>query len=304
MKINYVTIATDKLASFRYNIKTPAMELSKMGHEVTISPQPLAGKDAYIFHKHLRPEEPFLMKMAKKDNPKSKTYYIVCDYHLDNKHANHYYTMINQCDQLIVCTEAMRKVLKDATGKNGVVIKDPWGIEFEETPPNFTKKKNYNLLWFGSKTNLGGLLVNLCDIPENYHLTVVTEHESGTYDIQGRRVKIISHSPWIVKEQFKVCDAVIIPQDVSVIGKNVKTHNRLVDTIRVGKIAITSPVDAYKELDKYAWVGGIKEGFEWLSNQTPEQINNMVLSGQEYIKGVFSPLKIAERWEQVLSGST
>jgi len=301
MKINYVTIAQENFGSYRYHIKTPALELKKLGHNVSITQHPIENCDAYIFHKHLRYSEHEMMRELKREHPNCKNYFIACDYHLDTKHREHYLKMINGCDVLVVCTEAMREILKEETGRDGVVIKDPWGIEFEEQKPFFRKKKRLNLLWFGSQTNLDALSEVIDGLGE-HDVTVVADKPSGWFNHNEKVVRFVNYSIEALRDEFNNCDVVIIPQQVDRKRRQVKTHNRLVDSIRAGKFTIASPVSAYKELGDYCYLGEIRDGLEWLATQPSESIESKIALGQEHIRKEFSPEKIGRDWENLLYG--
>ena len=56
MKINYSTVANDKLASYRYRIKIPSEYFKEWGHEVVIGKPEQA--DVGVFSKHFNPRDP------------------------------------------------------------------------------------------------------------------------------------------------------------------------------------------------------------------------------------------------------
>lgn len=299
MKINFVTIAPENLASYRYHIKTPAIQLHKLGHKVFISKNPIKDCDAYIFHKHLRIEEPEMMSQIKIHNPKSKNIFICCDYHLDNQHSNHYRRMINLCDELVVCTSHMSKILFDECGKDSTIIEDPWEVSINDSPANFMKKEVFNLLWFGSTTNLNSIISRINDIGD-HNLTLVTNHKDGDYLINGKRVKIVDYSLATLAHQLEICDLVIIPQEINTKSKMVKSHNRLVDSIRAGKFVIASPIPSYIELRDYAYIGELKNGLDWISKINPNQIINKINEGKNYVNKRFSPDLIGMKWDRLI----
>lgn len=300
MRINYVTVANDKLASFRYHIKTPAIELHKLGHKVFISSKPVVDCDAYIFHKHLRSEDPYILKEIKNRYPNSKTIFICCDYHLDGKFADHYHKMIAWCDQLVVCTAEMSRILLEECKKESTIIEDPWEIKFNEKITKFKKKNIYNLLWFGSRTNINSLFEIIPDL-KDHNLTVVTEHDPGVFEVKGKNINFINHSQSRVGVELDLCDIVIIPQSLDSKSKLVKTHNRLVDAIRSGRFTIASPIPAYLELKDFAFIGDIGRGIDWIESQSESNIVNMIDNGKEYINTRFSPAIIGKKWEEFLS---
>ncbi len=112
--------------------------------------------------------------------------------------------------------------------------------------------------------------------------------------------------PWSLDATWRAIDdsdLVLLPQDHRDGWGRVKSHNRLVEAIRGGRLAIASPIPSYLELADFTWVGeDLGAGVEWaLAN--PEAAAARAHAGQEYIEKRFSPERIADRWERVLVGT-
>jgi hypothetical protein len=96
------------------------------------------------------------------------------------------------------------------------------------------------------------------------------------------------------------CDFVLLPQAHATPWGRVKSHNRLVETIRGGRLGLASPIPSYVELADYAWVGeSLAEGLRWVLAQ-PEEAAARVGRGQTYVAERFSPAAVGARWAQVL----
>jgi SAM-dependent methyltransferase len=144
------------------------------------------------------------------------------------------------------------------------------------------------------------------------HLDFVT-HEARESLADGIGARLREGRPWLAFQfmpwsleatwhAIEACDLVVLPQDHRDGWGRVKSHNRLVETIRGGRLAIASPIASYLELADYAWVGeDLGAGVAWaLAN--PEQAADRVRAGQPYVQSRFSPERIVERWEGLLLG--
>ena len=96
------------------------------------------------------------------------------------------------------------------------------------------------------------------------------------------------------------CDIVLLPQDESNPWGRSKSHNRLVEALRGGRLAVASPIPSYVELADYARVGSdLAAGVEW-ALENSEEARRRVESGQRYIEQRFAPAVIAATWASAL----
>ncbi len=300
MKINYVTICNDTIGSFRYQIVSQAIELKRLGHEVIITSHPFPDMDVYLFHKHFRPEEQEMIKDIKNQPTNPVTVYIISDSHFDSRWREHYLTMIKNADRVIATTETLAGYIKDETGVDAIVIYDPWGIEFDEQKPSYSPNGKLKVMWFGHKSNVGGLL-DFMRQAKNIDFTIITNPEVRGIVLDDGICNTINYSIDAMKEGFRKCDIVIIPQNLNNPAKLAKTHNRIVDSFRAGKFVIASPVNSYLVFKDWAYIGDIEEGIQWLKEQSKEEINNRIGKAQEFIRETFDPRIIAKQWEQALT---
>jgi SAM-dependent methyltransferase len=112
--------------------------------------------------------------------------------------------------------------------------------------------------------------------------------------------------PWSLDATWRSideCDLILLPQDHRGGWGRVKSHNRLVEAIRGGRLAIASPIPSYLELAEYAWVSeDLGAGVEWALTHSQEA-RSRVGAGQQHILARFSPEAIAEQWERLLLGA-
>jgi len=109
--------------------------------------------------------------------------------------------------------------------------------------------------------------------------------------------------PWSLEATWRAideCDLVLLPQDTEGEWGSVKSHNRMVETIRGGRLAVASPIPSYRELAAYGWVGDdLGEGVAW-ALENPEAARARVAAGQDYIAGRFSPEVVGQKWAALL----
>lgn len=290
MKINFVTFATDKVASYRYHNQIPAEALARRGHEVSITSEPISAADVYIFSKHWNYQD--REHLAEVSGRGAKTVFHCCDNHFADKHRNHYEIMISDADVVIATTPEMASVIKQFTGRDARVIPD--GYEFDEKEPCFEPGERLSVLWFGHPSNLGGLYDCLDDL-QGCALKVCTK--PGI--LSQEKFDVVPYSEAELLKCFRWCDVVIIP---SRLGEKdlVKSHNRLVESIRSGKFVIASPLPSYKEYSDWVCIGNIKDGIEALKLMDKESVESSIKLAQAYIRENYSPERIGELWEKSL----
>ncbi|MDX1374420.1 MAG: methyltransferase domain-containing protein [Burkholderiales bacterium] len=104
-------------------------------------------------------------------------------------------------------------------------------------------------------------------------------------------------STWAAIER---CDFVVLPQDPLDPAGQVKSHNRLVEAIRGGRLAIASPIPSYRELADFAWLGeDFAQGLRWALAH-PDDARARVAAGQSAIEARFAPAVVGAKWARAL----
>jgi hypothetical protein len=247
MKVSFISFG-DRIASSRLRAIIPAKHC---GLE--------QGDDVVVYGKHVLTEE-HLAKYGKR-------VFDVCDDHFS---SNNYYTEHCRTADLITCnSETMKGIIKQHTGRDAVVIKDPY--ETEAKTPGAGK----GYCWYGHASNLPDLLA--LKLPS---VTVLTG-EAWSMDKQRRMIH--SHA------------AVLIPTGF----KQAKSANRLIEAVQNGRFAICGDLPAYREFSDWVWVGDVREGIMHFEQYQNEFIKNLHFC-QEYIEQNYSPKVIGKQWREVL----
>lgn len=219
------------------------------------------------------------------------------------------------CPLIVPCAglaEAM-----SSRARHGVhVVEDPW-----ESPQagaaRFAPGPRLRLLWFGNlgplnASGVGNALAacvrGLVDVP--LELAMVTgAHRKPLVQEMAETIRgvhpdiLVRFEAWSPEATWRAiadCDVVLLPHDPDAAWSRGKSHNRLVESIRGGRVAVASPIPSYVELSAYAWVNeDLAAGVRWALAQ-PTQALARVTAGQRHIEGRFDPAVVGRRWCDIL----
>jgi hypothetical protein len=288
LNIGFLTPFCPGRASHRYRVQSPILELRRLGENAHVN----AG-DVTIFGKH----DDLLSKTSEAIRKRNgKIIFDVCDDHFNSspEYSVAYFRGCKEADVLVAATSAMQRRIKEATGRDSVVIGDPY--LFPEDSPAMVNGGR-NLLWYGHNSNIPGLLEILPKLTGS--LAVV----SKGIDIATREW---SHKG--VLDALAWCDIVIIPTSVEnefrVPGNlphpACKSPNRLVEAVRRGRYVIAdSVVESYKPYGM--WCGNIVEGLDWV-RRNPREALDQVRKAQSLVKQLNDPAEIGKQWRDVCYG--
>lgn len=253
------------MASARLRGLIPAIELQRMGHEVSSDIQ--GPVDWLILSKHDWPQFEIHAR---------KVCFDVCDDHLDGEHGAHYRHWIEHADLVTCNSREMQRILWERCHRHAVVIDDPY--ESAEALP----KCHAPVLWFGAGHNLVDLIPIATDLPD---LVVVS-------DTEGTRVT--KWSPAAMKEAWKTCGLVVLPTG----ERQAKSANRALEAIRNGCYPVCGFLPAYAELGL-----GVKDVATetWARLEDPEGTIEEVRRLQGVIRHRFSPETVGQAWANALT---
>ena len=262
MRVGYCVPHTPAMASYRFRVAIPAPLL---GCEYEIG---CTGNPSF-FYKHFEGD----LEIAK-----APFVYDVVNDHFTGKLGRHYRTMCARAEVVTVGSESMAETVKSYTGRDAVIIDDPWENE-ERTPAC----EGPEVLWFGHAANMASL-VPYVDLP---HLVVCSNIPN-----------VIKWTPDSERRALDCCAVVLVT------GTNPgASSNRIVKALRHGRFVVTpGGVPAWDEFAPYIWVGDVREGIKWALNNREEACQK-ILKGQEFVRERNSPARIAAQWMEVF-GST
>ncbi|HKC44550.1 MAG TPA: hypothetical protein VKC64_12020 [Burkholderiales bacterium] len=203
-----------------------------------------------------------------------------------------------------------------AGGRTLRVIEDPYESPAAR-PWRAPSTDPLRLLWFGNlgeinQAWLEAVFRNLASRLQErrIELTLVTHPAAAAWAARlGRDLtrgnerlttRFVEWSLVATWSAIDACDIVLLPQDESKPWGRSKSHNRLVEALRGGRLAVASPIPSYVELADFAWVGSdLATGIEWVCGNADEA-RRRVESGQRYIEQRFAPAVVAANWLSML----
>lgn len=268
------------MASYRYRALLPAKQIGFInGYQCSING---GNADIAVFSKPVSADWE-IYERARAENVK-----IVVD--LGDDHFHHheygplYRKMADKADQLVVPTEEMRKRVLEHTGREALIIPDPY-----EEPLSEPHAVGMNALWFGHKVNIGPLLnVKKLVHKNGFNLRIVTGPQAPP--------DCIEWTPETIKRELAAANVVILPSKP---GDEYKSPNRLLNAIRAGCFVVSAPHPAYEEFKHFVWMGDIRTGLHWCK-AFAEDLNGLVAKAQAYIEERYSPAQIARQWAALL----
>ncbi|WP_353573081.1 hypothetical protein [Candidatus Albibeggiatoa sp. nov. BB20] len=270
-------------------------------------------KQAVIFSKSSRYSNEQRAAYAKQQG--IKVILDVCDNYFDTEkvagQTAHYKKMVALADIVTVSTAELAAIVETHTGKQAIVIPDPY--EYPQQPASFQpSSKQLNLLWFGSHKNVDSLKAMIPqltplshEIPLKLHIITTPQHglegACERFNTQSENYQL-QFSPWsleITQKAMQKTDFIMIPS-LSIDVKMVKSPNRLIESVHSGRFVIAYPLPSYQEFAQWAWVNDhFVEGIRW-ALQHPQQVIDKIQAAQHYITQHYSPERAGLLWEQVI----
>jgi hypothetical protein len=252
MQVTFAFLSPE-IASSRMRAEIPQQELAKLGIQ--------KGTDILVYGKHVIP-----MRIVTKFK---KHVYDICDDHFHTEMEDYYREHAKKADMITVNSQAMAEIVLAETGRNAVVIPDPY--ESEEQPSGYGQ----GVLWYGHQSNLKTIEPYLDCVD------MVLTYPDWTRDKQI--------------EALKCCAVVVIPMD----SRKGKSANRLIEAVRNGRFVVAGELPAHDEFKEFMWIGDIREGLAWAKSHPSECIDR-IKACQDHIRGKYSPERIGQMWLEAL----
>lgn len=294
MKINFVSMGNNDLASHRFRVLKPYELLHKEGHTVSIKQFPDLEVDINVYQKDIAPE--FILDWMK--TIPTKKMFDVCDDHFDRPAAPFYKEACQLADVLTCTNTRMEKRLKELfPGKPVYVCYDP----INTLPASPHGSNTPKIIWFGHSTNFQDASVWLGEvIRAGYQLTVVSNLPIET----GGDFKYIKFENGWVEEHLREYDVVLLPTGETVKQPwiNMKSENRFVDALNAGCTVIFNNDILYKDLSKY---GVYETGSVAVALEKCKDTKSiaMIEKGQAHIRKKYSDEKITKQWIEAMNGT-
>ena len=258
----------------------------------------------------------------------------ICDNHFDTpQYAAHYRALASLAHRITTPTKAMAEAVLQHTGRTAIVIPDPveghraspapdtssWGAPrnwlqrtFQRGAGKASAAPPLRLFWFGHPASLASLrafVPQLAEVtrhgPVQLRLATQTGPEAQSVCDALTEHEIASEViPWslaAMRASFDWCQLVIIPADIGSPRANVKSANRLVESLWSGRYVVASPISAYLDYSDYAWGDqDLARGSVW-AMQHPAAVAQQLVRAQECIARELSTIAVAAQWMAVIS---
>jgi len=305
------------VSSYRYNAYIPANELG--GQVLTYSGDDDPSKfltdhalkiiiicKPFISDGKPSEDHPFVRLAKKCKEVGVLVCFHICDWHFN---LSVYKILAEISDQIVVQTKYIAKAVEEIYGRTPVIIEEPF--EGPRGKVRFKPRKTLKLMWFGHSSNLDTLSVGLQQLyvlNQTFKLTIMT----NDFDMAVECFDNVPKPPYLIERniiefslerqwrELELTDIVIIPGFFAK-EKNIKGHNRLIQCLQSGRLAVVFPLPQYQELSDYCVCSeDLAAGINWaLQNKT--NVFQGVKAGQQYIDQRFSPSAVAARWQEEVS---
>jgi len=307
-----------RLASTRYRALIPARELSRRGWNVRVMAfaeaellGPDFSADTVVISKTIDPAALKVIRLAQKNG--ARLILDMCDSHFDNPEIGAYHKKLCEISNAVVAsTPEMARVIKQESGRDAVVIGDPYEGK-RGRPKCDPATPKVKLLWFGHISNLDALAQMIPELRELVSDEIVFQIEIVTQitpaveemfgmdsDLNGEGIEL-ELTPWTMENNAKAiqrCDFVIIPT-LKIQKILVKSTNRVVESLWGGRFVLAGDIPAYQAFKEWAWIDDdIKAGIAWALVHRSE-IPDRISAAQNYISQYYSSEVISQQWGEV-----
>ena len=249
-----------------------------------------------------------LAKEAKSLN--IKVISIFDDWHFENtnkeievrSNLNEELTKVSEV--IIAKTDAAARIIYQNTGTLPKVIPDC--IRYKTLKVISSFNKPFNISWFGNYTNHKTIIKAIEEIAlfkNHIKLRIVTNKIEKIKSLLNNTINNISitYLEWSIDlhKNIESSDIVIIPLFKSNKSR-VKSSNRIIDSLNMGRFVIINNNDQFEEFKDYCFFGSISDGLEWLENNKDKAIK-MTSAGQKHVIKNYKLEVIANKWLSVFN---
>jgi hypothetical protein len=231
----------------------------------------------------------------------------LCDLHFSGDSGSRNRRLCDLSQAMVVQTTSMADEVMRQFGRRCAIIEE--AIEYPREQPSFAPGRTLKILWYGHSANHDTLAAGIAALagaglgPITFMIVSNTmpEFMDGGFPTQPKDMGF-EVVPWSILAQYSAlawCDMVFIPSSDTP-DKRVKGHNRVVEAINAGRIAITYPLPQYRELSAYSFCDADYGASIRAALADPGGALRKIEDGQRYIDGRFAAELIAEKWRQLI----
>jgi hypothetical protein len=210
----------------------------------------------------------------------------------------------NYSDAIVVKTTIAANLVKNNIGLIPHVIHDC--LRFNSQEPIRDTKYPFEICWFGMHTNHDTLEKGLNEIMKfdfECNLRVITNRHDlakeriNKLELKKINLNLIKWHKSANKEIIK-SDIVIIPY-INDQKRSVKSHNRIIDSLNLGRLTIISKLPLTLDFEKYCFLGSMGNGLKWIKENKQLAIN-MLTDGSKFVKNNYNIETISNKWKKLI----
>ena len=179
-------------------------------------------------------------------------------------------------------------------------------LRFKSQKPIKDINYPFRISWFGMSTNLDTLVFGIKQISATNIRCIITVYINNILScskyiipLQNENIKID------IIEWTKNMDLEIIKNDIIIIPyindakRRVKSSNRIIDSINLGRYLIMSDVPQFSEFKDFVYSGNIGNGLKWLLKNKKSAINQ-INKGQKFIQNNYGNKITIKKWQDLI----
>ena len=208
-------------------------------------------------------------------------------------------------DAIVVKTTTAAILVKNNIGLVPQVIHDCLRFDSKELIRNI--KYPFEICWFGMHTNHDTLEKGLNEILKfdyECNIRIITNRHDllkkriNKLELKKINLNLIKWHKSADKEIMK-SDIVIIPY-INDQQRSVKSHNRIIDSLNLGRLTIISKLPLTKDFEKYCYLGNIGDGLKWTKENQQLAINKLTV-GSKFVKKNYNIATISGEWKKLIN---
>ena len=231
---------------------------------------------------------------------------IFDDWHFDEKFKkNIFYNLkvAKNSNVVVAKTKQAINIIYKNTQIRGVVIPDC--LRYKTLQINQIFCDPYNLCWFGTHTNHASLIKAIEDLSKTtlkINLKIITNKiellKNSLLKIDKNITLEFIEWTLLMHEEVVESEIIIIPL-INNKKSNVKSSNRIIDSLNMGKFVIINDNEQFQEFKDFCYFGNIIEGLEWVS-KNKKSATLKIKEGQKYVNKNYSLEVVSNKWKKLI----
>ena len=212
--------------------------------------------------------------------------------------------LANNSNNIVVKTKKAADLIYQNTGLRAKIISDC--LRFKSHSPIKEIIYPFKISWFGMYTNHDTLKYGIEEILEydfNVNLKIITnkinelQKRLNYLNLKNINLEFIDWYEKMDQEILKT-DIVIIPY-INDYQRIVKSYNRILDSINLGRFTIISNLGHLRKFEDYCFIGNIGQGLEWAKKNNSLAIEK-VKKGLKFVQNNYDIATISKEWKKLI----